>query len=100
MVEALEKAKKAGKRPVASVRPEQCTGCGICRSVCPAECIEIIDSGLSFTGTASVIESLCTGCNFCAIDCPWDAISMINPDGSEKLLDRYGKQVIKMRGYA
>ncbi len=100
MEEKVLKEKRAGKKPVASVRSERCTGCGICMSVCPASCIEIIDSGMNFTGTASVIEGLCTGCNFCAIDCPWGAIVMVNPDGTEKRLDMYGKQVKKMRGYA
>ncbi|MCW8795991.1 MAG: 4Fe-4S binding protein [Chlorobium sp.] len=100
MEEAVAKVQRSAGRPVATIMQAQCTGCGICVSVCPVPCIEIVDGGMNFTGTASVIEGLCTGCNFCAIDCPWEAIVMLHPDGSEKRLDRYGKQVKKLRGYA
>ena len=101
MEEAVHHTEKtAKKKAVAKIRPDQCTGCGICVSVCPAACIDIIYTGLNFNGTARVNRELCISCNFCAIDCPWDAIAMVNPDGSEKLLDMHGKQVKKMRGYA
>lgn len=88
------------KKAVACIIEEQCTGCGICVSVCPAACIDIVKKGLNFNGNAGVNPELCIGCNFCAIDCPWDAIVMVNPDGSEKRIDMQGKQVKKMRGYA
>ena len=100
MEDALNIGHANRKKPVAVVRQDQCTGCGICVSVCPVPCIAIVDVGLSFTGTASINGALCTGCNFCAIDCPWDAIVMVSPDGSEKIPDICGKQVRKMRGYA
>lgn len=99
-MEVVDKEKRAPKKAVADIRPERCTGCGICVSVCPVPCIEIIDTGLNFTGTACVTGELCIGCDFCAIDCPWEAIVMVNPDGSLKLIDMHGKQVKKMRGYA
>lgn len=100
MEDVLKPGHAIRKKSVAVVRQDQCTGCGICASVCPVPCIEIVDVGLNFTGTASINRVLCTGCNFCAIDCPWDAIVMADPGGSEKLPDIYGKQVRKMRGYA
>lgn len=100
MEKAVYTEKKASKRAEAYIRPDQCTGCGICVSVCPAACIDIIYTGLNFNGTARVNRKLCIGCNFCAIDCPWEAIAMVNPDGSRKRLDMHGKQVKKMRGYA
>ncbi len=100
MEEAVNAGKTAKKKAVARIRPEQCTGCGICVSICPAACIEMMDTGLNFNGTARVNRDLCTGCNFCAVDCPWEAIAMVNPDGSEKRLEIYGKQVKQMRGYA
>lgn len=92
--------KSVKKKAVAEIRTELCTGCGICASVCPVSCIDILGTGLNFNGSAHVNRELCTGCNFCAVDCPWEAIAMVNPDGSEKVFDICSKQVKKMRGYA
>ena len=85
------------KRAVAFVDSDNCTGCAICAAICPAKCIEIVDSTFNLTGEAILSPEACTGCNLCAIDCPWEAITMINPDGSIK---DYSKQLIRVRGYA
>jgi Pyruvate/2-oxoacid:ferredoxin oxidoreductase delta subunit len=84
------------KRALASIDTIGCTGCSVCVSVCPSNCITIIESDLNFTGIARVNKELCNGCFFCAIDCPWETIAMVNPDGS---LAEYGKTAAKLRGY-
>jgi Pyruvate/2-oxoacid:ferredoxin oxidoreductase delta subunit len=92
-----KKKKRNINRPKAIVDITYCTGCEVCVQVCPVDCIEIAESELNFNGIAEIDGEICTGCNLCAIDCPWEAISMIKSDGS---YNNYGKQLIKMRGYA
>ena len=92
-----KKKKRNINRPKAIVDITYCTGCEVCVQVCPVDCIEIAESELNFNGIAEIDGKICTGCNLCAIDCPWEAILMIRSDGS---YNNYGKQLIKMRGYA
>ncbi len=84
------------KKAAAVIDSTGCTGCEVCVSVCPPNCISIIESDLNFTGVARVNQELCTGCSFCAIDCPWETIAMVNPDGS---LADYSRTMAKLRGY-
>jgi NAD-dependent dihydropyrimidine dehydrogenase PreA subunit len=87
-----------GRRAVAVVITDSCTGCRICEQVCPSDSIRIVESELNFNGVAAVDET-CTGCNICAIDCPWMAIVMKNPDGSRKSPAEYERQLKRLRGY-
>ena len=84
------------KRAVAFVDSNICTGCAICITICPVQCIDIVELSISFNGEAKVNPENCTGCNLCAIECPWEAILMKNPDGSIK---DYSKQLSRVRGY-
>ena len=59
----LEKGRKA----VAVVDSEKCTGCGICVDVCPAGAIEVNQQ-------AVVNDEACTGCAACFSECPNEAI--------------------------
>ncbi|NTV91852.1 MAG: 4Fe-4S dicluster domain-containing protein [Chlorobiaceae bacterium] len=94
----LKRTTGKGRKAVARVIEEVCTGCKICVPVCPSKCIAIVDSDLNYTGIASVSHA-CTGCNICAIDCPWKAIVMIYPDGSQRGPAEYERQLKKLRGY-
>lgn len=53
--------------PVASIKPEQCTGCGICEEHCRFGAIEDL----------TVIEHACEGCGFCNYLCPAEAVEMV-----------------------
>ena len=96
---SVKKPSGRGKRAVARIIPDVCTGCGICVPVCPSNCISIVESELNFTGIAEIKDGCCTGCNICAIDCPWTAIFMLNPDGSRKDPEEYERQLKRLRGY-
>jgi len=89
-------SKIKAKRAVAFVDSNSCTGCEICATICPVQCIYIFEVSISFNGEAKVNPEICTGCNLCAIECPWEAIVMKNPDGSIK---DYSKQLYRVRGY-
>ncbi len=84
------------RKALAVIEPTGCTGCAVCVSVCPSNCITIIESDLNFNGIARVNIEICNGCTFCAIDCPWETISIVNPDGSPF---NYDKTLAKLRGY-
>jgi Pyruvate/2-oxoacid:ferredoxin oxidoreductase delta subunit len=91
-----EKNTTRRKKATAVIDPTLCTGCEVCVTVCPSNCITIIESDLNFNGIATVNQEICNGCSFCAIDCPWETISIVNADGS--LFD-YEKTLVKLRGY-
>jgi NAD-dependent dihydropyrimidine dehydrogenase PreA subunit len=50
------------------IEREQCTGCGACVEVCPAEAIRVIE------GTAHIDQDLCQECRRCLEACPLGAI--------------------------
>jgi len=58
---------ESGRRAVAIVDSEKCTGCGVCVDVCPAGAIEV-------DRQAVVNEEACTGCAACVSECPNEAI--------------------------
>ncbi len=94
----VKKSSRSGKKAIAKIIEERCTGCGICVAVCNTGFIKIVESDWNFNGVAK-IDSKCTGCNICAIDCPWNAIVMEYPDGSQKTVADYQRQLKKLRGY-
>jgi len=58
---------ESGRKAVAVVDSEKCTGCGICEDVCPANAIEVNEQ-------AVVNDEACTGCAVCVSECPNGAI--------------------------
>lgn len=58
---------ESGRKAVAVVDSEKCTGCGICVDVCPAGAIEVNQH-------AVVNEEACTGCAACVSECPNEVI--------------------------
>ena len=70
---------------------ERCTGCGICKDVCPQHAIAI-DSGL-----ALVNDDLCIQCGTCADVCPAGAIregTLVHTQlikGGEKMVYGFGR---------
>ena len=58
---------ESGRRAVAVVDSEKCTGCGICVDVCPAGAIEVNEQ-------AVINIDACTGCAVCVSECPNEAI--------------------------
>jgi len=61
---------ESGRRAVAVVDSEKCTGCGICVDVCPASAIEVNEK-------AVINTDACTGCAACIWDCPNEAIVIV-----------------------
>jgi predicted Fe-Mo cluster-binding NifX family protein/ferredoxin len=60
-------ATEHGRKVVAVVDSEKCTGCGICADVCSADAIKI-------NKKAIVNIETCTGCAACVSECPNEAI--------------------------
>jgi len=58
---------ESGRRVVAVVDSEKCTGCGICEDVCPAGAIKVEEDAI-------VNPDMCTGCAICVAQCPQNAI--------------------------
>jgi len=58
---------ESGRKAVAVVDAEKCTGCGICEDVCPTGAIKV-------EGHAVVNPDMCTGCAACVAQCPQNAI--------------------------
>ncbi len=50
---------------------ELCSGCGMCRIVCPHEVFEIINSKAKITDIDNCME-----CGACALNCKYEAISV------------------------
>ena len=54
----------------AVVDKEKCTGCELCVSECPVECIKMVDD------KAEVDADTCTECGVCVDACPSEAITL------------------------
>ncbi|MFH1420964.1 MAG: 4Fe-4S binding protein [Candidatus Aenigmatarchaeota archaeon] len=52
---------------------DKCSGCGICASYCPEECIDIMQKGGK--KKADVNYDYCKGCMLCLTICPLKAIT-------------------------
>ena len=58
---------ESGRKAVAVVDSEKCTGCGTCVDVCPVNAIQVNEQ-------AVVNAETCTGCAACVLECPNEAI--------------------------
>ena len=58
---------ESGRKAIAVVDSEKCTGCGICEDVCPVRAIKV-------EGYAIVNADICIGCAVCIAQCPQNAI--------------------------
>ena len=55
--------------PEMITEPEKCTGCGVCRNLCPQNAVRMEIDGEGFL--SPVIDAqLCTGCGLCRRKCP------------------------------
>jgi heterodisulfide reductase subunit A len=60
---------------VAEVRPERCSGHGVCAEACPVEgAIGLVAAGAG--RKARINPALCTGCGICVPECPENAIEV------------------------
>ena len=59
---------------------ENCTGCGICRDVCPEHAIKMSRQ----MPYPEPIKGKCTGCLDCVTQCPFDAISVKQIEPAEE----------------
>ena len=55
------------------LKKQECVGCGLCRNVCPAKAIEIVD------GKARIDKSKCIRCFCCQEFCPQGAMKVHRP---------------------
>ncbi len=51
-----------------------CSGCGVCKTVCPFNAVEMKTDGDKLS--AQVIEAMCQGCGVCGSACPSKAINV------------------------
>lgn len=61
---------------------DECTGCGVCESVCPFDAIGVIDG-------IAVVNEKCTLCGACVEECPTEAIVLERPEAVEVDLSAY-----------
>ena len=63
---------------IATIDEDLCSGCKICKSVCPYQAIEMEAKTRKAEekNVARVLEAVCQGCGVCAVACPTRAIDM------------------------
>ncbi|MBN1533989.1 MAG: 4Fe-4S binding protein [Spirochaetes bacterium] len=80
----------------ARVRPDACTGCGICEEErCPVHAIAVRD------GVAEVDAEECIGCGLCASGCPAGAIDMAQRESVPQVpatVQEMGLRVVQEKG--
>lgn len=83
VAERSERQRRPKKpRPKAWIDPDGCSGCMVCVSVCPVDCIYKVGEELypNFRYAVCWVDpETCTGCNICYQDCPWECIYMLLP---------------------
>lgn len=72
--ESTEKNKTGSWRTFRPVITDKCTGCGICVSVCPEQCLQLVESDGKFKKKSQVNYDFCKGCLICMNECPFKAI--------------------------
>jgi heterodisulfide reductase subunit A len=68
----LSKNTYQAEAAIACVNEDICSGCGICKTVCSYNAIEIVTEGEK--SKAKVTDALCKGCGACAAACPSGAM--------------------------
>jgi len=64
---------------IASVRPDSCTGCGTCVTVCPVNAVSLVsaqDPHHPKRRTVQLTANLCLGCGVCVRNCSAGALSL------------------------
>ena len=51
------------------IEKKDCCGCGLCASICPKHCIEMVEDEEGFV-YPKVNEDLCINCGLCSYICP------------------------------
>jgi len=78
---------------IAVIRPNDCTGCGICADErCPMQAIEIEDD------CAAVIPEKCIGCGLCVSTCPTQAIELVARDEKPDIPATTKEMAVKILG--
>jgi len=72
MNEAPRARSAAVSRPLPTLEPQFCKGCGRCIGACPKDCIAFDDQVSPLTGLVPVVLDLeaCNGCGLCLAACP------------------------------
>lgn len=88
-----------GRRP--EVQVKDCSGCGLCQSICRFDAIHMRVSGAELT-VADVDPVACEGCEVCAHLCPTHAIDLIDAVNGQLMVSetRHGPMVHAALGIA
>lgn len=88
-------AVKAGFRGRLQYDVESCTGCGLCRKVCPANAIELYPAEINGKKTKRIVIYLsrCTYCQECVAICPNNSIQ-ITRDFFMADYNKYGDSMV------
>ena len=89
VVEVVSKKKIRPKR-MAVVDEDNCTGCQVCITFCPVDCIEVVpqDKYNIAIPPVQIRFNECIGCALCEKACrmlTWDAIHMLPTDEFEQI---------------
>ena len=67
---------ESGRKAIAVVDSDKCTGCGICEDVCPVRAVTV-------EGYAIVNPDICNGCALCVAQCPQNAIVLTQQEAGK-----------------
>lgn len=65
---------------LASIRSNDCTGCGTCVNLCPVNAVVLVsaqDPRQPKRKTARLAENICLGCGVCVRNCPTGVLSLV-----------------------